>query len=93
MHAEEPEEEVQPLTKRQRKRAKQLEEDRIREAEQRQLAQPSPQSVLDHERLVRPKGDAILRLEKDLVCEGHGMHWRSTAAPAAAADTAAFLGL
>ena len=55
--------EVQPLTKRQRKRAKQLEEDRIRAAEQRQLQQPSPQSVLDYERLVWPMGDATVQLD------------------------------
>lgn len=43
----------QPLTKRQRKRAKQAEEERVRAAEQRQLAHPAPQSTLEFERLVR----------------------------------------
>ena len=83
---------MQPLTKRQRRRAKQLEEERIRAAEQRQLQQPGPQSVLDYERLVRPKGDATVQLDMyACVCEGHAVHLRSTAAPAAAADTAVFL--
>ena len=44
--------EERPLTKRQRKRAKQLEEERIRTAEQRQLSQPAPESALEFERLV-----------------------------------------
>ena len=50
--AGEQEAEEQPLTKRQRKRAKQLEEERLRMAEQRQLADPAPQSALEFERLV-----------------------------------------
>ena len=44
--------EERPLTKRQRKRAKQLQEERIRTAEQRQLSQPAPESALEFERLV-----------------------------------------
>ena len=51
--ADEQEAEDQPLTKRQRKRAKQLEEERVRTAEQRQLANPAPASALEFERLVR----------------------------------------
>ena len=50
--AGEQEAEERPLTKRQRKRAKQLEEERIRTAEQRQLSQPAPESALEFERLV-----------------------------------------
>ena len=51
--ADEEDDRERPLTKRQRKRAKQAEEERIRAAEQRQLEQPAPQSVLEFERLVR----------------------------------------
>lgn len=41
-----------PLTKRQRKRLKQAEEERVRAAELRQLNQPAPESAGDFERLV-----------------------------------------
>lgn len=51
--ADEEDDGERPLTKRQRKRAKQAEEERIRAAEQRQLEHPAPQSVLEFERLVR----------------------------------------
>ncbi len=41
------------LTKRQRRRLKAEEEERIRAAEARQLQQPPPESEVDFERLVR----------------------------------------
>lgn len=41
------------LTKRQRRRLKAVEEERIRAAEARQLQQPPPESEVDFERLVR----------------------------------------
>ena len=51
--ADEEDDREHPLTKRQRKRAKESEEERIRAAERRQLEHPAPQSVLEFERLVR----------------------------------------